>query len=154
MLEDARKNYDVAIENYKKALEKDANANIAANNLAWIYAVYGKGNLDEALRLAQGTVQKNPNVAGFADTLGWVYYKKGLYAAAVDQLQKAVSVDEAQAKTNNGNPSANYHYHLGMALKAKGDKEGSKRELQAALKLAEKAPFSDIEEARKTLSTL
>ncbi|HKE58530.1 MAG TPA: tetratricopeptide repeat protein [Pyrinomonadaceae bacterium] len=154
MLEDARKNYDAAIENYKKALEKDANSNIAANNLAWIYAVYGKGNLDEALRLAQGIVQKNPNVAGFADTLGWVYYKKGLYAAAVDQLQKAVSVDETLAKTSNGNPSANYHYHLGMALKAKGDTEGSKRELQAALKLAEKAPFTDIEEARKTLSTL
>src|SRR4029453_15089891 len=88
MLEDARKNYDVAIENYKKALEKDSNSNIAANNLAWIYAVYGKGNLDEALRLAQGTVQKNPNIAGFADTLGWVYYKKGLYAPAVDHLQK------------------------------------------------------------------
>ena len=154
MLEDSRKNYDGAADSYRKALEKDQNAFIAANNLAWIYAVYGKGNLDEAVRLAQGVVQKNPGVAGFVDTLGWVYYKKGLYGAAVEQLQKAVSVDEASARNNHSAPSATYHYHLGMALKAKGDKEGSRRELEASLRLADKAPFTDIDEARKALATL
>jgi tetratricopeptide (TPR) repeat protein len=154
MLEDSRKNYDGAADSYRKALEKDQNSIIAANNLAWLYAVYGKGNLDEAVRLAQGVVQKNPNVAGFVDTLGWVYYKKGLYGAAVEQLKKAVLVDETMARNNNAPPSATYHYHLGMALKAKGDKEGSRRELEASLRLADKAPFSDIDEARKALATL
>jgi tetratricopeptide (TPR) repeat protein len=154
MLEDARKNYDGAADSYRKALEKDQNAIIAANNLAWLYAVYGKGNLDEAVRLAQGVVQKNPNAAGFVDTLGWVYYKKGLYGAAVEQLKKAVLLDETTARNNNSTPSATYHYHLGMALKAKGDKEGSRRELEASLRLADKAPFTDIDEARKALATL
>jgi len=154
MLEDSRKNYDGAADSYRKALERDQNAIIAANNLAWLYAVYGKGNLDEAVRLAQGVVQKNPNVAGFVDTLGWVYYKKGLYGAAVEQLKKAVLVDETIARNNNAAPSATYHYHLGMALKAKGDKEGSRRELEASLRLADKAPFTEIDEARKALATL
>ena len=154
MLEDSRKNYDGAADSYRRALEKDQNAVIAANNLAWIYAVYGKGNLDEAVRLAQGVVQKNPNVAGFVDTLGWVYYQKGLYGAAVEQLKKAVSVDEAFARNNNSTPSATYHFHLGMALKAKGDKEGSRRELEASLRLADKVPFTYIDEARKALATL
>src|SRR5262249_32155321 len=154
MLEESRKNYDSAADNYRKALEKDQNSVLAANNLAWVYAAYGKGNLDEAVRLAQGVVQKNPKVALFADTLGWVYYKKGLYKAAADQLQKAVSMDEAVARSNNGNPSANYHYHLGMALKAQGDKAGSRRELEASLRLSGKSPFSDIEEARKALASL
>lgn len=154
MLEDSRKNYDAAVDSYRKALEKDPNAMIAANNLAWLYAVGGKGNLDEAVRLAQGVVQKNPNVAGFIDTLGWVYYKKELYAAAVEQLQKAVTLDEAAAKTNNASPSATYHYHLGMALKSKGDKEGSRRELEAALRLADKSPFADADEAKKALASL
>ena len=104
--------------------------------------------------MAQGVVQKNPNVAGFVDTLGWVYYKKGLYAAAIEQLQKAVKVDEAAARANNSSPSATYHYHLGMALIAKGDKQGARRELEAALKLGEKAPFADADEARKVLPTL
>jgi tetratricopeptide (TPR) repeat protein len=154
MLEDGRKNYDAAVDNYRKALAQDQNAVIAANNLAWLYADGGKGNLDEAVRLAQGVVQKNPNVAGFVDTLGWVYFKKGLYAAAVEQLQKAVALDEAAAKAVNTAPSASYHYHLGVALKGKGDKAGSRRELETALRLADKAPFASIDEARRALATL
>ena len=154
MLEDARQNFDAAADNYRKALDLDQNSVIAANNLAWLYAVTGKGNLDEAVRLAQTVVQRNPNVAGFVDTLGWVYYKKNLHSAAVEQLQKAVALDDAAARAANVPPSASYHYHLGMALKGKGDKEGSRRELETALRLAEKKPFADVEEARKALATL
>jgi tetratricopeptide (TPR) repeat protein len=154
MLEDQRKNYDVAADNYRKALEKDPNSVIAANNLAWMYATTGKGNLDEAIRLAQGAVQKNPNVAGFVDTLGWVYYKKNLYEAAVEQLRKAVSLNETQARASNAAPSAAYHYHLAMALKEKGDKDEARRELQTAIKLSEKSPFAELEDARKTLAGL
>lgn len=154
ILEDQKKNHDAAAENYRKALEKDPNAVIAANNLAWLYAVTGKGNLDEAMRLAQGVVQKNPNVAGFIDTLGWVYYKKNLHTAAVEQLRKAVSINEAEARARNVPASATYHYHLGMALKEAGNREESRRELQTAIKLSEKAPFSDLEEAKKALAAL
>ena len=154
MLEDARKNYDAAIENYRKALQLDANSAIAANNLAWLYADQSKGNLDEAVRLAQGAVQKNPNVAGFADTLGWIYYKKGLHGAAVDQLQKAVSLDEEVARKSNTTASATYHYHLGLALGAKGDKAGAKHEFERALSLGQKTQFAEADEARRSLSTL
>jgi len=154
ILEDQRKNFDVAADNYRKALEKDPNSVIAANNLAWLYAVTGKGNLDEAVRLAQGAVQSNPNVAGFIDTLGWVYYKKNLHSAAVEQLRKAVSLNEAQARVTNTAPSAAYHYHLGMALKGKGDKDESRRELETAIRLSDKAPFADLDDAKKALATL
>ena len=154
MLEDQRKNYDVAADNYRKALEKDPNSVIAANNLAWLYASTGKGNLDEAVRLAQSAVQKSPKVAGFIDTLGWVYYKKNLHTAAVEQLREAVKINEAEARAANGSPSAAYHYHLGMALKGKGEKAEARTELQTAIRLAEKAPFADLEEAKKALAEL
>ncbi|MCM3874108.1 MAG: tetratricopeptide repeat protein [Pyrinomonadaceae bacterium] len=155
MLYDARQDHKAAAEHYRKALEKDQGAIIAANNLAWLYAtVPGEGNLDEAVRLAQGVVQKNPQIAGFVDTLGWVYYKKGLNAVAVEQLQKAVALDDAAAAKLKGSPSPTYRYHLGMALKAKGDREGAKRELGVALRLADKVPFQDVEEAKKALATL
>ena len=154
MLEDARKNYDDAADNYRKALLQDQNSAIAANNLAWLYAEQGKGNLDEAVRLAQSVVQRNPTIAGFADTLGWVYYKKGLFAAATEQLRKAVSLDEAAARKSNTSPSATYHYHLGSALASKGDKAAAKHEIEQALRLGEKAPFAEADEARKSLSTL
>jgi tetratricopeptide (TPR) repeat protein len=154
MLEDARKNYDAAAENYRKALELDQNSAIAANNLAFLYAEQGKGNLDEAVRLAQGVVQKNPKIAGFADTLGWVYYRKGLFVAAIEQLQKAVSLDEGVAQKSQATPSATYHYHLGAALAAKGDKVSAKREIELALRLGEKSSFDEADQARRFLATL
>lgn len=155
MLEDSRKNYDAAADNYRKALEKDPNSAIAANNLAWLYAMTDKGNIDEALRLAQGVVQKHPNVAGFVDTLGWVYYKKSLHDLAIDQLQKAVALDEAAARNAKGTPSATYQYHLGMALKEKGDKEASRRALEASVRLGEqRPPFPYADEAKKALASL
>lgn len=40
-----------------------------------------------------------------ADTLGWVYYQKGIYGFAVDLLLEAL-----QKAPDN----ATYHYHLGM----------------------------------------
>jgi tetratricopeptide (TPR) repeat protein len=154
MLNDSQQKYDAAADSYRKALGKDQNSVIAANNLAWLYAVNGNGNLDEAVRLAQGVVQKNPNIPGFVDTLGWVYYKKGLYGAAVEQLQKAVALDERASKTGAVSPAPNYHYHLGMALKARGDKEAARRELEQAVRLSEKAPFAEVGEARSVLASL
>jgi tetratricopeptide (TPR) repeat protein len=154
MLEDSRGNRDAAVENYRKAIELDQNNAIAANNLAWSYASYGKGNLDEAVRLAQGVVQKYPEMPGFADTLGWVYYQKGLYAAAIEQFQKAVSKDESIARQANGTPTPGYHYRLGLALSKKGDKAGARRELEQSLRLGEGKNFTEADEARKALATL
>jgi tetratricopeptide (TPR) repeat protein len=154
MLEMNRQNIDAAIDNYRKALAKDENAVFAANNLAWLYAEYGKGNMDEAVRLAQSAVQANPGVPSFSDTLGWVYYKKGLYGAAAEQLKKAVSGDEEAARRSNGSPTPTYRFHLGVALAAKGDKAGARREIETALRLSEKANFPEAGEARKTLATL
>ena len=100
-------------------------------------------------------MQKNPNVAGFVDTLGWVYYKKNLPDLATDQLQKAVNLDEAASRGANVSPSATYQYHLGMALKGKGDKEGSRRALEASLRLGEqRPPFPYAGEAQKALASL
>ncbi|MGB9178637.1 MAG: tetratricopeptide repeat protein [Pyrinomonadaceae bacterium] len=152
MLEDSRQNREAANESYRKALELNQNAVFAANNLAWNYAEYGGGNLDEAVRLAQGVVQKFPDNAGFADTLGWVYYKKGLHGAAVEQLQKAVTLDLRDARrSSNSMPTASYRYHLGLALAGKGDRAAARRELLEALSLRD---FAEANEARKALATL
>jgi tetratricopeptide (TPR) repeat protein len=69
MLEDAHGNASETEKNYRKALETEPERPIAANNLAWLIAANG-GNLDEALQLAQLTVDKNQTVAGYHDTLG------------------------------------------------------------------------------------
>ncbi|MCA1593943.1 MAG: tetratricopeptide repeat protein, partial [Acidobacteria bacterium] len=91
LIESGRKNLDAAEKYYRRVLEIEPDEAVAANNLAMFYADFDRGNGDEAMRLAQSIVRRFPDDAGFADTLGWVYYKKGLYPAAVEQLQKAVN---------------------------------------------------------------
>jgi len=151
MVEDGRKNYDASTEAYKRALTANAENAFAANNLAWNYAEYGKGNLDEAVRLAQGVVQKFPEEPGYADTLGWVYYKKGLHAAAVEQLQKAV-----RQTTARGADSPVYRYHLGLALAAVGRKAEARQQLQQALNPTKGNKLSpeNEQEARRALASL
>ncbi len=114
ILEDARNNGAEAEKNYRKALELAPNSPIAANNLAWLLAETG-GNLDEALALAQTAVKRNPNNAGFYDTLGWIYHKKGLKTQAVEQLKKAVMIDERETARTGQKPNPEYRQRLGMA---------------------------------------
>ncbi|HYP01706.1 MAG TPA: tetratricopeptide repeat protein [Pyrinomonadaceae bacterium] len=151
MVEDGRKNYDASTEAYRRALTVNAESAFAANNLAWNYAEHGKGNLDEAIRLAQGVVQKFPDEPGFADTLGWVYYKKGLHAAAVEQLQKAV-----KQTTQRGADSALYRFHLGMSLAALGRKPEARQQLQQAVNITKGNKLSpeNEQEARRALASL
>ena len=116
---------------------------IAANNLAWLYAVTGKGNLDEAVRLAQSAVQKNPNVPGFIDTLGWVYYKKKMTSLSIAALQNSFTRD-------SNNPL--YAYHLGLAYAQNGDIKNARLMLEKALKLSPN--FDGADNARHILSEM
>jgi tetratricopeptide (TPR) repeat protein len=88
ILEESRGNTAEAESSYRKALDVAPESPIAANNLAWLIADT-EGNLDEALQLANMAVTKEQSVAGFYDTLGWVYWKKGLISPAVEQFKKA-----------------------------------------------------------------
>jgi tetratricopeptide (TPR) repeat protein len=156
MVEDGRKNYSASTEAYKRALTVSTESAFAANNLAWNYAEHGTGNLDEAVRLAQGVVQKFPEEPGFADTLGWVYYKKGLHAAAVEQLQKAVRQTQERIAKGTGTDSALYRYHLGMSLAALGRKPEARQQLQQAVNMSKGSKLSpeNEQEARRALASL
>ena len=135
ILEDGRGNTAEAEHAYRKALEIAPDMPIAANNLAWLLAE-NQGNLDEALQLATGAVAKNQSVAVFYDTLGWVYLKKGLARPAVEQLKKAVALDEANAKRNGTAPNSGYRTRLGLALGKAGDKTSARLSVDSTLNIA------------------
>lgn len=158
LVEASRNNLDVAAEYYRRVLAIRPDEPIAANNLAAMYGEHGKGNPEEAIRLGQDVVRRYPNVPGYADTLGWVYYLRGLYRDSVEQLKRAV---ESAAK--GGGDNSLYRWHLGAALAAEGrDKAAARRELQKALELAaieqqrpNKLPNSTpVDEVRRTLESL
>jgi Flp pilus assembly protein TadD len=127
---------------YEKALQADPRAAVAANNMAWMYAERGE-NLDMALNLAQAAKQQLPDSPEVNDTLGLVYYKKGLYTLAVAPLQEAIAKDPT-------NPA--YHLHLGLALAQTGDKNRSRQSLQLAL--ASKLSPADSAQAQQALDSM
>ncbi len=154
MLAEVRNNSAGVERNYRKALEIAPDAPVAANNLAWFIASGNQGNLDEALQLAQKTVSKNPNVAGYYDTLGWVYYKKQLYAQAVEQMKKAVALDEAEAARMNADINPAYRMRLGTAFASAGDKSAARRELTASLQNAGGLSQKELQDAKNLLASL
>ncbi len=121
ILEDGRGNTAEAEANYRKALDIAPDSAIAANNLAWLLADHS-GNLDEALQLASGAVARNQNVAEYYDTLGWVYLKKGLTSPAVEQMKKAVALEESNAKKTGTAPNPGYRNRLAQAMAKAGGK--------------------------------
>ena len=154
ILEDSRGNYDESEKYYRKALEITPDSAIAANNLAWNIAAYNRGNLDEALRLAQANVSKNLNNASFYDTLGWVYFKKGLNTQAIEQMKKAVAADMSDAARSGKPENPGYRLRLGQTLASAGDKSGARREVEVALQNQKDLSASEIQDARVLLAGL
>ena len=77
------------------------------------------------------------------DSLGWAYFKKGLYASAIGEFSDClVKLPE--------NPAV--IYHLGMAYYKNGDSAKARVELEKALSLDEN--FTKAEDARRVLAEL
>ena len=147
ILEDSRGNAVDAERYYRLALELSPNSPIAANNLAWLITENG-GNLDEALRLATLAVDKGPSVAGYYDTLGWIYLKKNLYPTAASQFRKAIEIDVRNGKT----PDPGYRVRLGIALASAGEKAAAKREAETSLRSAQSLTEREVAQARQVLA--
>jgi len=132
-----------ARQQYQQAIALDPQAAVAANNLAWDYAENGGATLDVALTLAQTAKARLPGRWEASDTLGWIYYKKGLTTLAVTAFRQGV-------EQNPSNPLV--QYHLGLAHLKNGDRVGARNALQRALSLDPK--FASAEDAKRVLATI
>jgi tetratricopeptide (TPR) repeat protein len=132
-----------AMQLYSAVLATDPHSDVAANNLAMLLITYkrDKVSLDRAVDLARRfSGSSNPD---FLDTYGWVLYKRGDSAAAVQALQTVL------AKTPD---SAVSLYHLGMAQVSAGQGEAARDSLSRSLKLGKN--FSGMDEAKAALAKL
>jgi tetratricopeptide (TPR) repeat protein len=127
---------------YERLLQTNAKAPIAANNLAMLLADSGQ-QLDVALNHAQAAKNALPQDPAINDTLGWVYFKKGLSDLAIASFKVSVTQEPA-------NPV--YHYHHGLANAQRGDKVSARQSLSEALRL--KPDFDGADDARKTLRSV
>lgn len=109
-----------AIAYYEKAIQENSNNPPALNNLAFLLADTGK-DPDRALTLAQQAKQLLPESPTVDDTIGWAYYKKGLFRPALDHLKRASN-------------SPQRLYHLAMTYYQLGDRRQAYATLEAAVK--------------------
>ncbi|MCJ7618062.1 MAG: tetratricopeptide repeat protein, partial [Desulfobacterales bacterium] len=82
---------EAAIESMKTVINLDPHNANALNYVGYIYAELGI-NLDEAERLIKEALKYSPDDGYITDSLGWVYYKKGLYKDALKLLKKAADL--------------------------------------------------------------
>ncbi len=109
-----------AIAYYEKAIQENPNNPPALNNLAFLLADTGK-DPDRALTLAQQAKQLLPESPTVDDTIGWAYYKKGLFRPALDHLKRASNSPQRM-------------YHLAMTYYQLGDRQQAYANLGAAVK--------------------
>jgi tetratricopeptide (TPR) repeat protein len=125
-LKDSKK----SMEHYRAALKSDPGNAAAANNLAFLLAETN-GDLKEAEQLAQQARKLLPNSSATADTLAWVYYKRGAYGSAIELLRDCIKQEPKNAV---------YFYHIGMAYSKNGDSAPAREALQQALSLDPNIP--------------
>jgi len=146
MLEEARERYDDAVKSYEKSFAYDtrsASAAIAYNNLAWLYADRGKGNLDKAVDYGRNAITITPEAA-FYDTLGYVFYKKQMHGKAAEQFTKAIEKRPLNAA---------YQLHLARALRDNGQMPQARQAYERALQLGGNN-FPDAPQAKQELASL
>ncbi len=115
---------DEAIAELRSVLRVTPDNFAALNNLAYAWADRGE-NLDEALRYAQRAVELRPNITPLTDTLGWVYFKKGMLVEAEGMMVKSMQQE--------GGTSPTHLEHLAAVMDARGDWSGDRRELRRLL---------------------
>ncbi len=139
---DSEKKYEKAADHYRLALEIDPDYTPAANNLAYHLAAH-TNDIEKALELARRAKEKFPEDPAIADTLGLVYYQKGLYGNAETQFSDAL------VKLSN---NATIHFHLGRTYAKNGKKQLAKESLKRAVELSNN--FEGYKEAKQLLAEL
>jgi tetratricopeptide (TPR) repeat protein len=97
--------YDKAADLFKRSIAIDpANAAEAYNYLGYMWADHNM-HLDEAEQMIRRALEMDPNNGAYLDSMGWLYYRKGKFNDALEQLQRALK--------NIPKPDATVLVHVG-----------------------------------------
>jgi|GEM_PF-3432238 len=86
-----RGNIQKAIQHFRKAIDIQGPNPLFYNNLAYAYAE-SNDFLNEALKLCKDALKAEPQNGIVLDTLGWVYFKRGIFDQSTEYLRKALDL--------------------------------------------------------------
>jgi len=133
-VEEMMGDHDGALAQFRKVVDTNPGNAQALNNLAYLLSEH-VNKPDEALKYAEKAVELVSNLPSYYDTLGWIFYRKGLYDSAVKYLERANSVKQQGAV---------WKYHLAMAYAKAGDVGRGRATFEDALKLNPRLPEAKI----------
>ncbi len=90
--ERTRKLLKAAADEFRKLIQRDPENETMYNQLAWLIS-NTEGDLDEALRCSQKSLELRPGEAGYLDTLARCYYAKGDLVSAVKHQTQAAELE-------------------------------------------------------------
>lgn len=127
------KNYDAAVDSFKKATEADAGQHVVWASLA--EASVNQANaktgadqqaaLDQALQAYQKAIELKPDDAGYHNNYALALAKGKKFAEAQAELQKAAQIDPPNA--------AKYYYNLGAVLVNTGQNDAAGEAFKKAI---------------------
>lgn len=117
--------WDRAEKDFLTALDLEPDQPLVLNYLGYSWVEQGI-QLDRAKAMIETAVAKRPEDGYITDSLGWVLYRLGDYAAAVEKLERAVELEPGDPVIND---------HLGDAYWIVGRKNEAKFQWIRALSL-------------------
>ncbi len=135
---DRQGDVDLAIEQMEAVLKLNSEHADALNYLGYTYADQGI-QLDEAEAMIKKALEYKPDNGYIIDSLGWVYFKKGLFEEALLQLKRAVELipDDPVVLEHLGDiyiqmndPAKALEYYEQALQKADKDKKGLQEKIE------------------------
>ncbi|TAL17780.1 tetratricopeptide repeat protein [bacterium] len=123
VLLDSLGRWEESVERMNRVLAINPEEPYALNYIAYTWSLNGV-KLEEAEAMVKKALARLPDSGPFLDTLGWIYYRMGKYAEALEQLElAAVKIDN----------DAIIWEHVGDAAVALGEVEKAKVAYEKAL---------------------
>lgn len=142
-----KKDWKKAKEAYENDLALRPQDAVGSNNLALV-VLHDGGDLNVAMSLAETARRGLPDSPSVADTLGWIYYQKGVYQSAVRMFKEALKLGGKEKAPDQ----ASIHYHLGLAYEKTGAPGLARQQLEQVLKI--NPNYSDAASVKKELAEL
>ena len=130
-----QKFFDKAEEQFKKVLAVNPKSAPVLNYYGYMLGDLGI-RLDEAEALVQRALKEEPFNGAYLDSLGWVYFKEGKYAASETTLRKAVERESRDATI---------HSHLGDLYAKTGRSDLAAAEWEKSLSEWRRSLPADLE---------